>query len=85
MKTIKVHQLANNQFEIVTPKGTYFQSYNSIIAFKPNDKRRIQLDSYYWNYSRTTGKYRNQFLNEGISETREKIKSKEYLLTNLNK
>ena len=93
MKTIKVEQMQSdktyrpiaNQFIIRTPKGTYFQSYNSIIAFKPNDSRRIQLDSYYWDYSRTTGKYRNQFLNEGISETREKIKRKEYLLTNLNK
>ena len=83
MKT-KVYQLAKNQFEISTPKGIYFQSYNSIIAFKPNDKRRIQLDSYYWDYSRTTGKYRNQFLNENIAETRAKIESKEYLLTNLN-
>jgi len=92
MKTIKVYNMTSprtggnvaNQFEIITPKGTYFQSYNSIIAFKPNDSRRIQLDSYYWDYSRTTGKYRNQFLNEGIAETREKIKRKEYLLTNLN-
>jgi hypothetical protein len=84
MKT-KVHQLANNQFEISTPKGTYFQSYDSIIAFKPNDNRRIQLDSYYWNYSKTTCKYRNKFLNERIAETRAKIERKEYLLTNLNK
>ena len=81
----KVYQLANNQFEIITPKGTYFQSYDSIIAFKPNDKRRIQLDAYYWDFSRTTGKYRNQFLNEGIAETRAKIERKEYMLTNLNK
>ena len=93
MKTIKVQQMTSprtgeavaNQFKIYTPKGVYFQSYNSIIAFKPNDKRRIQLDSYYWDYSRTTGKYRNMFLNEGITETRAKIESKEYLLTNLNK
>lgn len=84
MKT-KVEQLANNQFIIRTPKGVYFQSYNSIIAFQPNDNRRTQLDSYYWDYSRTTGKYRNMFLNEGISETRAKIESKEYYLTNLNK
>ena len=92
MKTIKVEQMQSdrtyrpiaNQFIIRTPKGVYFQSYNSIIAFKPNDNRRIQLDSYYWDYSRTTGKYRNQFLNEGIAETRAKIKRKEYLLTNLN-
>ena len=93
MKAIKVQQMISsrtgdavaNQFKIFTPKGVYFQSYNSIIAFKPNDKRRIQLDSYYWDYSRTTGKYRNNFLGEGIAETRAKIESKEYLLTNLNK
>ena len=93
MKTIRVQQMTSprtggtvaNQFIIRTPKGTYFQSYNSIIAFKPNDNRRTQLDAYYWDYSRTTGKYRNQFLNEGIAETRAKIESKEYLLTNLNK
>lgn len=92
MKTVKVEQMISpktrtavaNQFKIFTPKGVYFQSYNSIIAFKPNGKRRIQLDEYYWDYSRTTGKYRNQFLNECIAETRAKIKSKEYLLTNLN-
>ena len=93
MKTIRVQQMTSprtggtvaNQFIIRTPKGVYFQSYDSIIAFKPNDSRRIQLDENYWDYSRTTGKYRNQFLNEGIMETRAKILSKEYLLTNLNK
>ena len=93
MKAIKVEQMTSdrtyrpiaNQFIIRTPKGVYFQSYDSIIAFKPNDSRRIQLDSYYWDYSKTTGKYRNMFLNEGISETRAKIERKEYLLTNLNK
>ena len=93
MKAIKVEQMTSdrtyrpiaNQFIIRTPKGVYFQSYDSIIAFKPNDSRRIQLDSYYWDYSKTTGKYRNQFLNEGIADTRAKIESKEYLLTNLNK
>ena len=85
MTSPRTGRSAANQFEIVTPKGTYFQSYNSIIAFIPNDNRRTQLDSYYWDYSRTTGKYRNQFLNEGITETRAKIESKQYLLTNLNK
>ena len=83
MKT-KVNKLANNQFEIRTPKGTYLQSYSSIIAFKPNDTSRVKLDAYYWDYSRTTGKYRNQFLNEGILETLAKIENKEYILTNLN-
>jgi len=72
-----------NQFEINTQKGRYFQSYRSIIAFIDN-KGQVFLDDYYWNYSRTTGKYRNIFLGEGIVETRKKIKSGEYKLKELN-
>ncbi|MBA7532439.1 hypothetical protein ES705_24665 [subsurface metagenome] len=71
-----------NQFEIQTDKGILFQSYNSIIAFKSNGK--IYLDSYYWDYSKTTGKYRNDFLGETKHETEEKIKSGQYKLVNLN-
>ena len=71
-----------NQF-IITDKGVeYFQSYRSIIAKKSEGK--IYLDDYYWDYSTTTGKYRNEFLGEGIAETRKKIASGEYILTNLN-
>jgi len=73
-----------NQFEIRTNKGVYFQSYDSIIAFWDN-KGQITLDRNAWDYSRTTGKYRNQFLGENIAETRQKIKSKEYKLKDLNK
>lgn len=91
MKKIKVHQMTSprtgnpiaNQFEIYTDKGVYFQSYRSIIAFKPYNGK-TQLDEYYWDFSRTTSKYRNEFLNEGIQETRKKIKNKEYKLVNLN-
>lgn len=46
---------------------------------------KIYLDENYWNYSNTTGRYRNQFLNETIRETQAKIKSGEYMLVNLNK
>ena len=42
------------------------------------------LDKTYWNYSVTTGKYRNQFLGETKKETEAKIKSGEYILTDLN-
>ena len=79
----KGNQVAN-QFEIRTNKGVYFQSYNTIIAFWSN-KGQIFLDRYSWDYSRTTGKYRNQFLGENIEETRNKIRSKEYKLKDLNK
>ena len=71
-----------NQFLITDNGVEYFQSYNSIIAKRSNGK--IYLDDYYWNYSVTTGKYRNQFLGEGIAETRKKIASGEYTLTDLN-
>ena len=82
----KVIQIANNQFEIVFEKGRIFQSYNSIIAFIPNNRNhKTQLDDYYWDYSRTTSKYRNEFLGENMQETRNKIKDKTYKLTNLNK
>jgi hypothetical protein len=59
-----------------------FQSYNSIIAKKAEGK--VYLDSTYWNYSRTTAKYRNQFLEETTKETERKIKSGEYILADLN-
>ena len=71
-----------NQF-IINDKGEeYFQSYRSIIAKKSQGK--IYLDEYYWDYSTTTGKYRNDFLGEGIADTRKKIQSGEYILTDLN-
>jgi len=80
---ISIQPQGNNCFHIYTSKGTYLQSYKSIIAFMPN-KGKVQLDARFWEYSKTTGKHRNDFLNEGIKETRAKIKSKEYILTDLN-
>tara|TARA_R110002012_G_scaffold36778_1_gene103744 strand:+ start:43 stop:312 length:270 start_codon:yes stop_codon:yes gene_type:complete len=74
-----------NQFIIRTGTKIIFQSYNSIIAEINRKTNKITLDKYYWDYSVTTGKYRNQFLSEGIAETRKKIQSKEYKLANLNK
>jgi hypothetical protein len=82
MKTTQFH--VKNQFIIYGDNGTYFQSYNSIICFRPFSGK-IQLDENYWNYSVTTGKYRNLFLNETRKETEAKIKSGEYELVNLNK
>jgi hypothetical protein len=77
-----------NQFVITDDKqNEYFQSYNSMIVKKDyeSDQVKIYLDQKYWNYSNTTGKYRNIFLGETITETKKKIKSGEYILTDLNK
>lgn len=79
------HPVAN-QYEIYTDNGVYFQSYRSIIARKYTISGReyVDLDHYYWNYSRTTSKYRNIFLGESTEETRKKIKTGQYKLVNLN-
>tara|TARA_Y100001951_G_C11233457_1_gene236023 strand:- start:214 stop:483 length:270 start_codon:yes stop_codon:yes gene_type:complete len=73
-----------NQFLIEEKNKTTFQSYDSIIVVKDHRTRKTYLDSNYWDYSVTTGKYRNQFLGEGINETRRKIKEGIYKLKNLN-
>ena len=71
-----------NQFIIRDNNREIFQSYNSTIAIKCMGK--VQLDLNCWNYSPTTGKYRNMFLGETIRQTRAKIDSGEYILTDLN-
>ena len=77
-----------NQFRIIDSDNDceYFQSYDSIIAMKMHNSNgeAILLDETYWNYSRTTSKYRSMFLGESTKETEAKIKSGEYKLTNLN-
>ena len=83
MKSVRSGRPVANQFILYTSEGNYFQSYNSVIAFKANDGK-VTLDDYYWDYSRTTGVYRNKFLGEGIADTRSKIESGEYKLADLN-
>lgn len=81
---MKVQSIANNQLIITDDKGnSFFQSYDSVIAKKTKDGN-IFLDSKFWNYSKTTAKYRNQFLDETTKETRQKIENGIYKLTNLN-
>ena len=72
-----------NQFVIYTDTGSIFQSYNSTIV--KLDSGKTYLDVNKWNYSKTTGKYRNIFLNETKKDTEAKIKSGQYILTDLNK
>ncbi len=63
-----------------------FQSYDSIIVRVTRSSEGVstELDETYWDYSRTTGKYRNKFLAEQMADTRKKIKSGEYKLADLN-
>ena len=81
MTSNKGNKIAN-QFIISDGSIDYFQSYNSMIVKKVEGK--VYLDERYWNYSVTTSKYRNIFLNENTKETQQKINEGTYTLTNLN-
>ena len=75
-----------NQFIIFDAEFTAFQSYDSIICkttFEAGE-RVVYLDGRTWNYSKTTSKYRAQFLGESTKETQAKIDSGEYRLVDLN-
>lgn len=72
-----------NQFVINTSDGIFFQSYKTIICYIDN-QGNTYLDENAWDYSTTTGKYRNQFLNEKKRETEKKIKEGVYRLYDLN-
>ena len=79
-------EIANQRIEY-TSEDTKFVSYDTNIVkttFDDEGKRITILDEYYWDYSRTTGKYRNEFLGEGIAETRKKIEDGKYILADLN-
>jgi hypothetical protein len=79
--------------QMITPKGYYtpnqkvvtfpgtsiriFISYESIIVIEKDDKVYLGPD---WNYSRTTDRYRNIFLDENKVETEEKLNNGTYIL-----
>ena len=65
-----------NQFDINGTDFRLFQSYASPIVMRHNGKTYIFKD---YAYSKTTSKYRNQFLGETLKETNDKLKSGEYI------
>ena len=81
--SIRVTTMAANQFVIHTQDGTFFQSYNTLIAFKGwyyEDDGNVLLQEGYWNnYSATTNRYLNMFLRtDGVAEIREHVASGKY-------
>lgn len=67
-----------NQIVIEDNEKRVFQSYKSIIVIEYFDGRKTEIHRD-WDYSTTTGKYRNQFLGETKAETLAKLKSGEYV------
>lgn len=86
MMSLKGYNTIPNQFIIYDDNKTYFQSYKSIIVkIERLEGREITyLDPVYYNYSRTTSKYRNAFLGESTKEIESKIKQGLYILQDLN-
>jgi hypothetical protein len=86
MTSLKSYNNIPNQFIIYDDNKTYFQSYKSIIVKieRLEDKVVTYLDPVYYNYSRTTSKYRNAFLGESTKEIESKIKQGVYILQELN-
>jgi len=75
-------QPVKNQFIIEDGKSTIFQSYDSIIAKKSGG--RTYLDKDRWDYSTTTGKYRNQFLGMNKKQIEQAIEDGAIYLVDLN-
>ncbi len=74
-----------NQFEIFTDDAKVFQSYSSIIAVKSIPGGKITLDVNYWDYSKTTSRYRNMFTGLSTAETKKAIEDGTIKLEDLNK
>tara|TARA_R100001369_G_scaffold80884_1_gene111526 strand:- start:245 stop:538 length:294 start_codon:yes stop_codon:yes gene_type:complete len=92
MTSNKGNKIANQFMVYDDNNNKYFQSYNSVIVkisnFVKNENglplSTVYLDKKYWDYSVTTSKYRNIFLEETKKETQKKIDNGIYFLTDLN-
>ena len=83
MVSSKGNKIANQFIINDEYNNQLFQSYNSIVA-KRYTNGMVELDKNFWNYSKTTSKYRNMFLNETNQETNFKVKIGVYKLVDLN-
>lgn len=84
--TGRTGQPVKNQFIISDGDCLIFQSYHATIAKKVGygENEKVFLDSHYWDYSTTTGKYRNQFLGMNKAQTESDIKAGNITLADLN-
>lgn len=74
-----------SQFVITTPQGNFFQSYQTIVAFRANDGSYV-LDPA-WDCSRTTLKYLKLFMGDEAAcadVIRKRISAGMYALEELN-
>jgi hypothetical protein len=72
---------ARDQKVITTTQGRYLQSYDSVVAFIPNEPGPIKVGPDY-DYSSTTIYYVGKFLHMNLPKIREGLKQGTILLEN---
>lgn len=77
------------KYSTPTKEIRLFQSYGVIIVRstlnKKTYKRTVELSRNYWDYSRTTARYRTQFLGVDTKQVKKNLKNGVYLLASLNR
>jgi len=79
---MKIENLAPNQIIVRNSENVFFNSYGTNIVKIEDDK--TFLDEKFYKYSKTTTKYRNQFLGLSTKEVEKNIKNGSFQLINLN-
>ena len=80
---MKVTPLANNQYQVNHQGAEWLVSYESNIVYT-NKNGKVFLDPKYYDYSRTTAKYRNQYLGMTSKQVQENIDLGIFKFKNLN-
>jgi hypothetical protein len=89
--TSRSGNIVPNQVILSDMTGKTFVSYGSKIVYQSKDRAsdglplEIVMDDRYWDYSRTTGKYRNEFMNMGVQQVRDHIKTGRIKIGDLNR
>lgn len=86
---MNLQQLAPNQITVTQKNKTYFFSYNTLVCIEIHKglAKEYILDSFYWDYSKTTLKYLKQFIGINLSkkEIYDRIKQGMYKTDDLTK
>tara|TARA_R110002020_G_scaffold53200_1_gene149108 strand:- start:4491 stop:4784 length:294 start_codon:yes stop_codon:yes gene_type:complete len=85
------NNIVKNQFIITAGNKKYFQSYNRIIVMIEYDiyysdevLEDIYIDPDYYDYSKTTTRYRNIFLGVSNDTFKKNLKENKYTFKSLN-
>ena len=91
MRATKVHMMAPHQYVITeyrrTSTVTTFQSYNSTIAVREvshSGEIKITVDRYKWDFSATTTRNLNRFLNVAPGEVKKRMELGLYRSADMN-